>query len=289
MENRATHAFILLAFVVAFAQYNQSEQSKPAATIPAPAPSAVPSVVVSPAGEGVASGAANNALGAAQTPVNFSALPIPIEVYYEAMCVDSVNFFNKQLKPVYDELQKFINVTYIPFALGNITVDKENNTTINCSRQGECDADKVHACGIDKIKDSDKLVKFLTCALVDGYNSKNKLVPIEKCGKDSTVDNDVVTSITTCSDGSNSYPLLQKYHDLSAAVPIKNVPTIVFYKTYSAKNQESSLEDFKKTVCGMIPWADLPDYCKNIDSGSVVLAVGALPILIGVYYAIRMF
>lgn len=61
-----------------------------------------------------------------------------------------------------------------------ITVDKENNTTINCSRQGECDADKVHACGIDKIKDADKLAKFVTCALVDGYNSKNKSVPIEK-------------------------------------------------------------------------------------------------------------
>lgn len=45
---------------------------------------------------------------------------LSIDVYYEAMCIDSVDFVSKQLIPVYENLNKHINVTFIPFALGNV-------------------------------------------------------------------------------------------------------------------------------------------------------------------------
>lgn len=57
----------------------------------------------------------------------------------------------------------------------------DTNVTLECKREGECNADKVHACSIAKIKDNDKLVEFLKCSLVEGF--KNKTVPIEEVFK----------------------------------------------------------------------------------------------------------
>lgn len=51
------------------------------------------------------------------------------------------------------------------------------NVTLVCKREGECIADKIHACSINKIGDKDKLVKFVNCALTEGF--KNKTIPIE--------------------------------------------------------------------------------------------------------------
>jgi len=289
MENRVSYAFVLLAFV-AFAQSNASEEPttvpKSNPTTPA-APTAVPSTTVT-----VPQTTTNKVAETDNTLANnASAKGIMIDVYYEAMCSDSVDFFSKQLQPVHEALNKFINVTFIPFALGKIEKVKDSNVpNITCGRgESECTADKVHACGIDKIKDADKLMKFVTCALVDGYKSSNKSVPIAKCGENSTIASDVVSSITACSNGSDWIPLFEKYHDASVMVPVKNVPTIVFNKVYSKDVQESSLKDFKKTVCKMIPSADQPDYCKDIAGGSGTLVVGLLPILLGVYYVIGMF
>lgn len=44
-----------------------------------------------------------------------------IDVFYEALCRDSVDFVQNQLTPVYNKLNKFINVTFVPFAQGNVS------------------------------------------------------------------------------------------------------------------------------------------------------------------------
>lgn len=44
-----------------------------------------------------------------------------------------------------------------------------------------------------------------------------------------------------------------------------------------------------QTVCVLIPQADSPAECKNIVSGSSAVVVGVLPLLISVYYVLRMF
>lgn len=48
-------------------------------------------------------------------------LPISIEVFYESLCSDSVNFVQNQLVPVYNKLNKFLNVSFIPFGQGNVS------------------------------------------------------------------------------------------------------------------------------------------------------------------------
>lgn len=59
-----------------------------------------------------------------------------------------------------------------------ITKDKDGNDSLVCRRPNECDADRVHACGIEYIKETDKLLKFVNCSLVEGFKTQH--VPIEK-------------------------------------------------------------------------------------------------------------
>lgn len=132
------------------------------------------------------------------------AKPVNLEVFYEALCSDSVNFVQKQLSPVYDKLNKFLNVTFIPFGQGKviyiyfkiyfptnisytstyipdlfqITKLSNGNYSLECHRPKECEADQVHACAIEYIKETDKLLKFVNCSLVEGFQTN--VVPLEK-------------------------------------------------------------------------------------------------------------
>ncbi|XP_025425382.1 GILT-like protein 1 [Sipha flava] len=213
-------------------------------------------------------------------PMNAAASikPVQIEIYYEALCSDSVNFVKDQLIPVYRKFNKFIDVTFNPFSQGTI---KDN--TIQCRRDRECDADSIHACAISKISDKDKLVEFLNCALSEGF--QNKTVPIEKCVKDNKIEENIISLISKCATDTNeTYPLLVNYRNLATAANVTTVPKIIINKNYS----ELSLTNLKKAVCDKIPSKDSLPECKDIVSGSDRVVFGVLPIFIGVYSIIKM-
>jgi hypothetical protein len=52
--------------------------------------------------------------------------PVQIEIYYEALCSDSVNFVKDQLIPVYRKFNKFIDVTFNPFSQGTVSYYYKN-------------------------------------------------------------------------------------------------------------------------------------------------------------------
>jgi len=44
-----------------------------------------------------------------------SDLQLPVSVFYEALCPDSIRFFKEQLVPTYKALGKYINLNFVPF------------------------------------------------------------------------------------------------------------------------------------------------------------------------------
>jgi len=300
MENRARNTFVLLTIVFGIAlQCISAEDAKTTDALPTGSPAPVTPAPVTPAAvnpvhadlptahaENIAKTLPLNS----ETPVtnnNSSTQHINIEVYYEALCKDSVDFVSKQLLPVYNKLNKFINVTFIPFAQGNITqnpTDKIYNLT--CRRDGECAADKIHACGINKIKDSEKLIKFVNCSLTEGFNSPNKTVPIELCGKNSSIDNSIVTEITECANSTDAWSTwLQNYKNMSTSANVTSVPKVLINKV---PTEDITSNNLMKVVCKQIIDKDLPADCNTFVSGSHKLAVGILPIIIGAFYIIKM-
>ncbi|XP_026811836.1 GILT-like protein 1 [Rhopalosiphum maidis] len=295
MENRARNTFVLLTIVLGIAlQCISAEDAKTTDALPTGSPASVTPAAVNPAHVDLSAAHAENAAKTvpqnSETPMtnnNSSTQHINIEVYYEALCKDSVEFVSKQLLPVYNKLNKFINVTFIPFAQGNITLNTTDNTyNLTCRRDGECAADKVHACGINKIKDSEKLIKFVNCSLTEGFNSPNKTVPIEVCGKNSSIDNSIVTEITECANSKDAWSTwLQNYKNMSTSANVTSVPKILINKV---PTEDITSNNLMKVVCKQINEKDLPADCNTFVSGSDKLAVGVLPILIGAFYIIKM-
>jgi len=294
MENRTRNTFVFLTIVFGIAlQCILAEDAKISESPHSANPSESPAPVNPVHGDVPAVHAENNAKTESQnsnssvTNNNSSTQHINIEVYYEALCKDSVDFVSKQLLPVYNKLNKFINVTFIPFAQGNITQNTTDKTYIfTCRRDGECAADKVHACGINKIKDSEKLIKFVNCSLTEGYNSPNKTVPIEVCGKNSSIDNSIVNEITECANSTDAWlTWFQNYKNMSISANVTNVPKILINKV---PTEDITLNNLMKVVCKQINANDMPTDCSPFVSGSDKLAVGVLPIIIGAFYIIKM-
>ncbi|XP_060865695.1 GILT-like protein 1 [Metopolophium dirhodum] len=304
MESRARNAFVLLTIVFAFALQcvsaadvstpivnppapNNSASGLSAAVTPAPVnPAASPAASPAPVGVLPPSEDIAKTESAPLTNNNVSKHIVEIEVYYEALCGDSVQFVSNQLLPTFNKLSKFINVTFIPFAQGNISTNTDNSLNLTCRRSGECDADKVHACGIHKIKDSEQLIKFVNCSLTEGFNNSKKIVPIDVCGKNSNIDSAVITDIINCANNTESNPWLQEYMKKSSAAHVISVPKVIINK--NSTEDFASTVPFMNAVCKQIPVELQPEDCKTIPSGSDTLVVGVLPILIGAFYFIKM-
>ncbi|CAI6365006.1 unnamed protein product [Macrosiphum euphorbiae] len=301
MESRARNSFVLLTIVFAFALQcvlaldsntpivnpapNNSVASNPASVNPAPiSPAANPAV--NPASVLKPSEDIAKTESAPLTNNNVSKHIVEIEVYYEALCGDSVKFVSNQLLPTFNKLSKFINVVFVPFAQGNISTNTDNSFNLTCRRDKECDADKVHACGIHKIKDSEQLIKFVNCSLTEAFNNSNKTVPIDVCGKNSNIESAVITEITNCTNSTESYPWLQEYMNKSSAAHVKFVPKVLINK--NSTEDFSTTVTFMNAVCKQIPVELQPEDCKTIPSGSDTLVVGVLPIIIGAFYFIKM-
>ena len=46
---------------------------------------------------------------------------VNIQVYYESLCPDSINFITQQLYPTYLILGKYMNVEFIPFGNADVS------------------------------------------------------------------------------------------------------------------------------------------------------------------------
>ena len=46
---------------------------------------------------------------------------VNIQVYYESLCPDSINFITQQLYPTYQTLGKYMNIEFIPFGNADVS------------------------------------------------------------------------------------------------------------------------------------------------------------------------
>ncbi|EZA53914.1 GILT-like protein C02D5.2 [Ooceraea biroi] len=137
---------------------------------------------------------------------------VHIAVYYEALCPDSRSFVVKQLGPTYRKLPDSVEVELIPY--GKATTVKTNNGYEFVCQHGpiECQANIIHACSIDVIKEPSTRLQFITCMI------ENNIEPVEimnTCAADISVD---LESIRTCSNTARGKELLAKYGEMTSAL-----------------------------------------------------------------------
>ncbi|KAG8034670.1 hypothetical protein G9C98_007746, partial [Cotesia typhae] len=90
---------------------------------------------------------------------------VVVAVYYEALCPDSRGFVIRQVEPTYQKLPDNVIIQMIPYGKAT-TTELPNGYKFTCQHgPRECEANMIHACAIDIIKNPAVQLNFLTCMI----------------------------------------------------------------------------------------------------------------------------
>lgn len=100
--------------------------------------------------------------------LQFTDTPVVVGVYYEALCPDSKHFVIKQLLPSYITAPYLISIKLIPYGKATTFINNDGSLSFQCQHgKIECDANIVHACVIDIIKDPEIKLNVVGCMIKD--------------------------------------------------------------------------------------------------------------------------
>ncbi|GJQ82855.1 hypothetical protein Trydic_g2594 [Trypoxylus dichotomus] len=179
----------------------------------------------------------------------FAQEKINIDIFYEALCLDSLNFIKHQVKPAWDEIKPFVNVNFVPFGKSV----SFNDANFECQHgPRECEGNKVMSCAFRRIRDPSVMVHFVSCYLnrFMKYARRNPKELGQSCVAKAGLNwsNDV----NSCYE-SHLGTLLQLHAERQTNVYQPDfVPTIVYNKKFNQELQDASLKDFKGVVCSII-------------------------------------
>jgi hypothetical protein len=205
-----------------------------------------------------------------------SAQKLPVAVYYESLCSDTIRFFREQLHPVKSSpLGQYFELTLIPFGKANFST-QGSDVLFTCQHgPNECYGNKLHACALAHIQvDSYQKkhtreslsLEYVTCLLVGAEASQEAPIPGERCAQELELKNwDVIKQ---CANGTEGSKLLQTHgettHNLKPELTF--VPTIVIKHQYTKETQDLALNDLRSAVCRALPQPK-PHEC-NLGSGA---------------------
>lgn len=185
-----------------------------------------------------------------------------VQVYYEALCPDSKNFIVRQLVPTYEKLPHLIDVLYVPY--GKATTHQnsgDGSLSFDCQHGPvECQANRVHACTIEAIRDPATRLNVIACMIRDNMLPKEAF---NRCAKEFNIDDIDAQKIRECEDSPHSAELLKMYGEQTNALRprISFIPTITL--DGDQRRQPNVLKDLKGEVCQVLAGhGPMPEACK---------------------------
>lgn len=188
---------------------------------------------------------------------------IPVTLYYEALCPDSIKFVTKQLYPtLQEEVAKNIQLNLIPYGRASQTYNQTAGTwDFECHHgPNECYANKIQACAISKIDGGRPTPNLgynkITLAFINCLMSKQTInpfhLPIDDCATQSNVINRA--EIENCANHTDGSDLLSKLGHMTEALKPKLsfVPTVTFKNAYNKADNDMSQSNFRMALCNYI-------------------------------------
>lgn len=190
-----------------------------------------------------------------------SGAPVVVTIFYEALCPDSKNFIVKQLVHTYEKLPHLVEVTYVPYGKAKTIVNQDGSLSFECQHGHiECEANIVHACVIDVIKEPVTRLNMISCMI------KNNMIPkdaFHRCAKEYKIDENDSQKIITCSENPHGKELLKVYGEQTDALrpKVSFIPTVSL--DGSLRVQALILKDLMHEVCEVLSnHGPQPDACK---------------------------
>lgn len=167
---------------------------------------------------------------------------VVVTVYYEALCPDSRSFVLTQLIPTKKVLEDYVEVQLVPYGKAE-TIVTNDDYIFKCQHgEPECEANIIHACSIEKIKDQEKSLEVIACMI------KNNIHPMS-IFKHCTKGLEEFDNILSCAQSIEGRRLLAKYGQLTKALRprIGFIPTITL--DHKVENQLEILKNLLREVC----------------------------------------
>nr|CAI5855706.1 unnamed protein product [Callosobruchus analis] len=169
---------------------------------------------------------------------------INVSVYYESLCMDSIEFLTTQFHPAYLIHGDKINVDLVPFgkAKANNDSGRWNFTCQHGPR--ECYGNKIQACTIS-LWDQRKSTEFVVCTMKSGDAASEE--NLYKCASENNI---TFSEIKHCAESAKGDELLafNGYRTTSVRPPIRFVPTIIFNNSYNQSMQDMSIQNFSSVI-----------------------------------------
>merc|ERR1712098_799034 len=175
---------------------------------------------------------------------------VKISVYYESLCPDSQRFVNNQLYPNWLKFKDELNISIKPFGKANFT-ENDQSWDFTCQHgPNECWGNKVQACALKKIPDTESIVPLINCLMMSTISLGPEAATVS-CMLELGLSSPTPAELLECSQGQEGSSLL---HDLgvethSLQPPLNFVPWILFNDEFNEDDWQSALEDLGKLLC----------------------------------------
>ncbi|CAD7084356.1 unnamed protein product [Hermetia illucens] len=168
---------------------------------------------------------------------------LKVQIYYESLCPDCIQFFKKQLQKSMREKDRlpYTDLELVPFGFAKIEQDPATNDLVIRCQHGdkECKVNALHACVLEN-SEPEAAFYAISC-MMSSYPPKVKmcakkfhlnLEPIVKCCRDRTIPE-----------------ILDKYGRETAAINPQSVPAVALDGIFKPDEQDQLTSEFDKMFC----------------------------------------
>ncbi|KAK6618113.1 hypothetical protein RUM44_002556 [Polyplax serrata] len=204
---------------------------------------------------------------------------VPVTVYYESLCPDSIAFVTQQLVPAHNtRLRDYMDLQLVPYGKASHHRSADGQKWEFKCHHGpvECYGNKVHGCVLKQIPNEQNQLKYIDCLMKQAKTTRNEF-PLSGC-----ISGTDLSNVTACANGSypvtNGADILAGYGDETAKLtpPLASVPTVVFNGAFNKSDQDLAQTDFKKVLCSYLE-NECPAECHSSASiasfSSVLVAI----------------
>ncbi|KAK5643589.1 hypothetical protein RI129_007434 [Pyrocoelia pectoralis] len=182
---------------------------------------------------------------------------VHVQILYESLCTDSINFIKGQLYPIWNEVAPYVDIQFVPFGK---SASLHGGAHFICQHgPKECTGNKIQSCALSAIVDQSTQVEYVHCFMSKykkGLDDNNELG--QGCADSIGVPWEYITN---CYHSLHGTRLQLAAEQVTSFTSPKFVPTIIYNGRFDQKAQDESQVNFRGVLCSFITQL-YPEACQ---------------------------